>query len=230
MAVAGIFLAGTDTDVGKTWVATAILRSLESAGFQVAAYKPVASGFASAADEPSDAWRLWDAAGRRWKPEDVCPQSFAAPIAPPSSARAEGRQVDEELLRSGFAACRSRGDVVVVEAAGGLFSPVSDQTLVVDLAKEFALPVVLVDAARLGAIGRSLAAICAARAEGLRVAAVVLSHTTRPDDDVGPTASRTIAREAAAEITRRTGVPVAILDHGVERMPPGIDWAALATG
>ena len=85
MAAAGIFLAGTDTDVGKTWVAAAILRSLGSAGFQVAAYKPVASGFASAADEPSDAWKLWDAAGRRWKPEDVCPQSFAAPIAPASS-------------------------------------------------------------------------------------------------------------------------------------------------
>jgi dethiobiotin synthetase len=119
---------------------------------------------------------------------------------------------------------------VVVEAAGGLFSPLSDQTLVVDLAKEFALPVVLVDAARLGAIGRTLAAICAARAEGLRVAVVVLSHTTPPGEDEGPTASRTIAREAAAEIARRTGVPIAILDHGAERMPPGIDWLALATG
>ena len=71
MAAKGIFLAGTDTDVGKTWVAAAILRNLASAGCTVAAYKPVASGFASASDKRSDAWRLWDAAGRRWQPEDV---------------------------------------------------------------------------------------------------------------------------------------------------------------
>jgi len=230
MAAAGIFLAGTDTDVGKTWVAAAILRSLRSAGCQVAAYKPVSSGFASAADERSDAWRLWDAAGRRGEPQDVCPQSFAAAIAPPASARAEGREVDEQLLRSGFVDRRSPGEIVVVEAAGGLFSPLSHQTLVVDLAKEFSLPVALVDAARLGSIGRSLTAICAARAEGLRVVAVVLSHATPPGEDDGPTASRTIAREAAAEVFRRTGLPVSIVDHGAETMPSGVDWPALARG
>jgi dethiobiotin synthetase len=225
MATAGIFLAGTDTDVGKTWVAAAVLRSLRSAGCHVAAYKPVASGFGSVADERSDAWRLWDAAGRRGEPQEVCPQSFAAAIAPPASARAEGREVDEELLRSGFVDRQSAGEIVVVEGAGGLFS-----TLVVDLAKECALPLVLVDAARLGSIGRSLAAVCAARAEGLRVAAVVLSHTTPPGDDDGPTAPRTIAREAAAEIARRTGLPVVIVDHGAETMPSGIDWRALSRG
>ena len=99
MAIMGLFLAGTDTDVGKTHVAAAILRSLRLAGSRVAAYKPVLSGFASVADERSDAWILWDAAGRRGDPRDVCPQSFAAAIAPPSSARAEGRRVDEQLLR-----------------------------------------------------------------------------------------------------------------------------------
>jgi len=230
MATAGLFLAGTDTDVGKTHVAAAILRTLRSAGSRVAAYTPVSSGFASVADERSDAWILWDAAGRQGDPRDVCPQSFAAAIAPPSSARAEGRRVDEQLMRSGFDACRSTGDVVVVEAAGGLFSPLADETLGIDLAREFSLPLVVVDAARLGAIGRTLGIIRAARAEGLRTAAVVLSHTTPPGADDGPTAPRMIAREAAAEIARRAGLPVSILDHGAQQMPPGIDWLALATG
>jgi dethiobiotin synthetase len=230
MATTGLFLAGTDTDVGKTHVAAAILRSLRSAGSRVAAYKPVLSGFASVADERSDAWILWDAAGRRGDPRDVCPQSFAAAIAPPSSARAEGRRVDEQLLRSGFDARRSTGDVVVVEAAGGLFSPLADETLGIDLAREFSLPLVVVDAARLGAIGRTLGIVRAARAEGLRPAAVVLSHTTPPGAADGPTAPRMIAHEAAAEIARRAGLPVSILDHGAQQMPPGIDWLALAIG
>lgn len=230
MAAAGLFLAGTDTDVGKTRVAAAILRTLRSAGSIVAAYKPVASGFASVDDERSDAWVLWDAAGRRGTPQDVCPQSFSAAIAPPSSARAEGRHVDERLLRSGFVTRLTAGDVVVVEAAGGLFSPIADETLGIDLARDFSLPLVVVDAARLGAIGRTLGIVRAARAEGLRLAAVVLSHTTPPGDDDGPASPRTIAREAAAEIARRTGVRVTILDHGAERMPPDIDWLALATG
>jgi dethiobiotin synthetase len=182
------------------------------------------------ADEQSDAWILWDAAGRRGDPRDVCPQSFAAAIAPPSSARAEGRRVDEQLLRSGFDARRSTGDVVVVEAAGGLFSPLADETLGIDLAREFSLPLVVVDAARLGAIGRTLGIVRAARAEGLRPAAVVLSHTTPPGADDGPAAPRIIAREAVAEIARRSGLPVSILDHGAQQMPPGIDWLALATG
>jgi len=230
MKSTGLFVAGTDTDVGKTRVAAAILRSLRAAGQRVVPYKPVASGFASADDERSDAWTLWDAAGRPGVPREVCPQSFAAAIAPAASARAEGREVDEGLLRSGFAACRARGDVVVVEAAGGLFSPLTSATLGVDLAKEFSLPLVLVDAARLGAIGRTLAVVRAARAEDLPVAAVVLSHTTPPGADDGPAAPRTIACEAAAEIVRRTGLPVAILDHGADRMPPGIDWLAVARG
>lgn len=229
MAV-GVFLAGTDTDVGKTRVGAAIIRTLCAAGRVVAAYKPVASGFATVADERSDAWILWDAAGRRGDLQDVCPQSFAAAIAPAASARAAGLRVDERLLRSGYAARRSAGDVVVVEAAGGLFSPLSDETLGADLAREFALPLVVVDAARLGAIGRSLAVIRAARAEGLHPAAVVLSHTTPPGEAVGPIAPRTIAREAAAEIARWSGLPVSILDHGAAVMPPEIDWLSLATG
>jgi beta-phosphoglucomutase-like phosphatase (HAD superfamily) len=156
--------------------------------------------------------------GRRWRDNR------------PVVEAALGRPCPEDFHTTWFAACRARGDVVVVEAAGGLFSPLTSATLGVDLAKEFSLPLVLVDAARLGAIGRTLALVRAARAEDLPVAAVVLSHTTPPGADDGPAAPRTIACEAAAEIVCRTGLPVAILDHGADRMPPGIDWLAVARG
>jgi dethiobiotin synthetase len=228
MGAGGLFITGTDTDVGKTRVAAAIVRHVRGEGCHVGVYKPVASGVPSPADETSDAFVLWDAAGRPLAPSDVCPQAFAAAIAPAASARAEGRVVDELLLRTGLDRWRQSFEMVVVEGAGGLFSPLGDATLVVDLAREFALPVVIVDAARLGAIGRSLAVIRAARAEGLSVAAVVLSHVSDPGSATGPAAPRTIACDAAAEIESRAGVPVVILEHGSDRMPSGIDWRRLA--
>lgn len=230
MGFGGLFIVGTDTDVGKTRVAAAIARQMREAGRRVGVYKPVASGHASAADPASDAFVLWDAAGRPLEPQDVCPQAFKAAIAPMASARAEGRTIDEVLLRTGLAPWRRTSEMVVVEGAGGLCSPLAAETLVIDLAREFAYPLVIVDAARLGAVGRSLAAVRAARAEGITVAAVVLSHVRDPGSATGPDAPRTIADEAAADIASRAGLPVTILDHGDDRLPPVIDWWALATG
>jgi len=230
MRAPGLFFVGTDTDVGKTAVATAVVRSLRASGRRVGVYKPVASGISSVADERGDPWRLWEAAGRPLTVEHVCPQWFAAAVAPPAAARAENRTVDERLLRGGLDAWTATSDVVVVEGAGGLFSPVGDATLVADLAGEFSWPIVLVDAARLGAIGRSIATIRAARGEGLRIAAVVLSHVTEPATDEGPASLAAIVRDAMAWITSRTGVPVAVLDHGASLPPAGIDWLSLAEG
>lgn len=230
MPIPGLFIAGTDTDVGKTRVAAAIARGLAAGGRRVGVYKPVASGFASPADERSDAWILWDAAGRPRSPAEVCPQSFAAAIAPAASARAEGRRVDERLLRDGLEPWLAASDIVVVEGAGGLFSPLGEHTLVSDLARDFAWPVVVVDSARLGAIGRSLAVVIAARAEAIGVAAVVLSHVAPPAAGWGSVDGRAIAREAALAIADRTGVPTAILDHAAPRPMPDLDWFTLASG
>lgn len=231
MACGGLFVTGTDTDVGKTVVAAAIAGLLSRAGVKVGVYKPVASGNSSAG-VPADARRLWEAAGRPRTAADVCPQSFPAAISPPQSARAAGRRVDEKLLRDGFQLWSTASDIVVVEGAGGLFSPLTDATLNADLAAELRLPLVVVDAARLGAIGRTLAVVEAARARGLRVGAVVLSEVARPDgapDD--PASPISIARDSALDLAARLQpVPVARLPHGADAVEPAIDWLALARG
>jgi len=228
--VPGLFVAGTDTDVGKTHVAAAIARALVARGRRVGVYKPVASGHPSADTEGSDARRLWEAAGRPLTVDQVCPQAFAAAVAPHRSARADGSQVDERLLRTGLDAWLSVSDVMIVEAAGGLYSPVGDSTLSVDLARDFGFPVVIVDAARLGAVGRSLATVRAAAADGLKVAAVVLSHTTPVSADEGLTDGSRIARDSADDLTTRLpSIPIVILAHGSLLPPPGIDWLALAS-
>lgn len=227
MDTRGLFVTGTDTDVGKTAVAAAIARELADAGRRVGVYKPVASGVGPGS---GDAARLWEAAGRPLSLAAVCPQSFRAAISPPRAARAEGRSIDESLLRTGFDAWRATSDIVVVEGAGGLFSPLTDATLNVDFARDIGLPLVIVDAARLGAIGRTRMAVTAARAEGLRVAAVVLSHVEPPhgaDDD--PASGLRIALDSAADLRAAlAGVPVGMLGHRADRIEPAVDWWAAA--
>ena len=227
----GLFVVGTDTDVGKTAVASAVLRGLVAAGRQVAAYKPVASGIATAAEPGGDPERLWEAAGRVGAIADVCPQCFAAPLSPPRAARAAGRVVDEPLLRTGLTAWRDH-ELVVVEGAGGLCSPLGDRSDNAAVARDLGLPLIVVDAARLGAVGRTFATVQAARAAGLVVAAVVLSHVVALDgaeDD--PRTAAGIARTAGEDLAARLpGIPVAVLGHGCERIEPALDWEALAAG
>jgi len=226
----GLFITGTDTDSGKTFLAAAILRTLRAAGLTPGAYKPVASG---SGPHDGDARVLWEAAGGRLDPGAVCPQRFRAALAPHHAARLEGLEVDEALLESGLAPWLASSDLVVVEGAGGLFSPLSARLLNVDLALRLALPAVIVDGGRLGCVGRVLAARTAAAARGLEVAAVVVSQSVGDDSRLlsDPTAPRRIAADGAEELRARLpGVPVALLAHGVAETQPALDWHRLAGG
>src|SRR5688572_7090297 len=97
--VPGLFITGTDTGVGKTYIGCLIARSLRAAGLSVGVYKPAASGCQREGDTlvSEDAVALWQAAGQPGELERVCPQRFAAPLAPHLAAREEGRSIDEAL-------------------------------------------------------------------------------------------------------------------------------------
>ena len=97
-----------------------------------------------------DALALWQAAGRPGELAAVCPQRFAAPLAPHLAAEAEGRSIDEELLRSGLDYWLTRSDVVLVEGAGGLLSPLSRDQYVADVAYDLGFPLVVVARNRIG--------------------------------------------------------------------------------
>lgn len=224
----GLFLCGTDTDVGKTAVAVAIVQQLVSRGVAVGVCKPVASGVTA---DGSDPQRLWEAAGRPGTLAEVCPQSFRAAIAPTRAAAAEGRAIDDSLLVSCVTAWRARSEFVVVEGAGGLYSPLSPRWLNRDLALELGLPLVICDDARLGAIGRTLALVTAARSQGFRVAAVVLSQVAAPGPGGAedPESAAAIATGALADLTERLGpTPVALLRHAAAEVEPAVDWLAVA--
>src|SRR3954471_17874416 len=131
----GLFITGTGTGVGKTYVGALVARALRTAGKRVGVYKPVASGCDIRDGKliSPDAIALWEAAGRPGTLEQVCPQLYAAPLAPDLAARAEGKQVDPQHLREGIRFWQTTSDVVLVEGAGGLMSPLSDDDYNADL-------------------------------------------------------------------------------------------------
>jgi dethiobiotin synthetase len=177
----GLFITGTGTGVGKTYVAALIARAMRQAGKRVGVYKPVASGCEIHDGElvSPDAVTLWEAAGQPGSLEQVCPQRFAAPLAPHLAARAEGRRVDPELLRSGLASWREMSDIVIVEGAGGLMSPLADDDYNADLAAEFGYPLVVVSANMLGTINATLQTLITAHTYATRVSGTLpIDHGT----------------------------------------------------
>jgi dethiobiotin synthetase len=201
----GLFITGSDTDVGKTYVAALIARALQKAGHAVGVYKPVASSCRIRRGQmiSDDAEQLWKAAGRPGELERVCPQMFRAPLAPHLAAAEEGRRVDAKLLRSGVRYWQQYCDIVLVEGAGGLMSPLTDDEYNADLALDLGYPLLIVVPNRIGAINQALQTLITAATfkEGLPMAAIVINQT-RPSSEDPSVASN------GFELGRRAAVPV----------------------
>jgi dethiobiotin synthetase len=223
----GLFVTGTDTGVGKTYVASRIAQALFRAGRRVGVYKPVASGCRALGDDliSDDAVDLWNAAGRPGELARVCPQRFAAPLAPHLAARATGQEISAEELRAGLDYWRERSDVLVVEGAGGLLSPLGDDEYVANLAAEFGFPLVIVSDNSLGTIHRTLSTLVVAATcgDGLDVAGVILNEP-RPENRNASSASN------LQELRARCVPPVLGLVEWQGDLPADVDWLALAVG
>lgn len=226
----GLFITGTGTGVGKTYVAALIARSLVAAGKKVGVYKPVASGCELRDGKlvSADAAALWEAAGRPGTIEQVCPQLFAAPLAPHLAARAEGKHVDVKLMLSGIGYWHRNFEIVVVEGAGGLMSPMGDAEYSADFANAFQYPLVIVSVNALGTINATLQTLIAARTYApfgetfpLKVAGLVLNSPQLLSNDPS-----TISN--ADELVDRCDAPLlANITHGGE-LEPAVDWWSLA--
>lgn len=175
----GVFVSGTDTEVGKTIVAAAITAAAAAKGIRVAAFKPVVTGLDEpVVDWPRDHELLASVANAGQSAEDVSPHRFG-PAVSPHLADAD-REVDPERLVEAARMQAERADALVVEGVGGLLVPLTNDYLVRDFAGELSLPVVIAARPGLGTINHSLLTIEAARAVALRIQAVVL--TPWPDE------------------------------------------------
>jgi dethiobiotin synthetase len=226
--VPGLFITGTDTGVGKTYVASLIARMLVASGRRVGVYKPAASGCLCDAEGrlvSDDAVALWQAAGQPGELEHVCPQRFAAPLAPHLAARSEGKTLDADLLRTGLDYWRSRSEIVLVEGAGGLMSPLGDREYVADLAQDFGFPLIVVSRNVLGTINATLQTLISAAAyrDGLHVAGVVLNHPAPPATD-----DASLATNRAELAARCTAPLLAGVGFAAREFDCAVDWPALA--
>ena len=220
--VPGLFVTGTDTEVGKTHVAALIARWLAETGRKVGVYKPAASGCRRNGEEliSNDAVALWEAAGCVGDLDRVCPQRFEAPLAPHLAALAAGKTIDAQRLRDGIDYWRARSDVILVEGVGGLMSPVGQDDYVADLADEFGFPLVVVSRNVLGTINATLQTLITAATfrDGLPIAGVVLNHPTQPSDDASLATNR-------RELSERCVPPIlAEVSRGAERFDVEVDW------
>ena len=170
----GLFITGTDTGVGKTVVAAAIVAALRARGEPVRAFKPVITGL----DDPPGSWPydhelLARAAGS--SPEEVALVGYGPAVSPHLAAELADRPVDPARLVQEILAAEDGGALVIVEGAGGLLVPLSDDHDMRSLARDLGLAVVIAARPALGTINHTLLTLEAARAGGLHVAGVVIT-------------------------------------------------------
>lgn len=155
----GVFITATDTSVGKTTVAAGLVGFLKKQGVNIGVMKPVASG--ALENEPGklvsqDAQTLVEFSGSRDPLDWINPYCLATPVTPLLAARIEGVKIDFNKIRSCFQQISGRHAFVVVEGAGGVMSPISDDLLVVDMIRALHLPAIVVSRATLGTINHTL--------------------------------------------------------------------------
>ncbi len=190
-----LFVTGTDTGVGKTFVACVLAAALRAEGRRVTVMKPVETGVV---DRPEDSLRLAAAAGDPAPLDEICPYRLKAPLAPSVASALEGVTIDVDGLVQAIARRADGADVLLVEGAGGLLVPIAGATTFLDVAVRAAMPVLLVGANRLGTVNHCALSARVAKAAGIDVRGFVLSQPAAVTDESSAT--------NAAVVTELTGL------------------------
>lgn len=194
----GVFVTGTDTEVGKSVVAAAICAALAARGERVAAFKPAVTGLD---DEPGEFGRdhelLASVANAGQAPDEVAPHAFGPPVSPHLAAELAGVVIEPAEL---VAAARAH-ELLVCEGVGGLLVPLTPGYLVRDLAVDLGLPVVIAARPGLGTISHTLLTAESARAAGLRVAGVVMTPWPDAPSEMERSNRATVERLGDVQVT-----------------------------
>lgn len=172
----GIFITGTDTDVGKTVAAVAVLRGLVGTGARAVGMKPVSAGFAPGTTENDDVIALAAAGNVDAPRSERNPFAFVEPVAPHLAARRSSVAIELGAIVDAYARLAARADAVVVEGAGGALVPLNDRHDALDIARALDLPVLLVVGIRLGCLNHARLSALAIQARGLRLAGWIASR------------------------------------------------------
>jgi dethiobiotin synthetase len=199
----GFFVTGTDTGVGKTIITAALIKVISRPGFTTGGMKPVESGCLQQGDVlvPSDGMFIKTIAHMEENIRQITPCCFKSPLAPLPASENEDISVDFEKINKAFADISGNYDVVIVEGIGGLLVPITRNYFVIDMAKYFNLPLIVVSRPSLGTINHTMLTVNYALKEGLRVAGIIINYNQPPEN--------TLAEATNAEIIKRVSpVPV----------------------
>ncbi len=169
--ISSLFIAGTDTDVGKTVASKAILQAIASKGYTTIGFKPVAAGCERTEHglRNSDALHLMKAATQEMPYEDVNPYALELPASPHIAAKHDNLEIDYQVISDKLKYLKSKADTVLVEGAGGWRVPVSDTDCLSSWVKQEKLPVVLVVGVKLGCLSHALLTAESIEADGLNI-------------------------------------------------------------
>ncbi|MBE7414400.1 MAG: dethiobiotin synthase [Deltaproteobacteria bacterium] len=197
------FITGTDTGVGKTEVACMLARAFRASGLKPGVMKPVETGCPERDGRlvPMDALRLKEASGTGAELDIINPYRFAPPLAPLTASGLSGTTIEFKKIKSCFKELSNTHDIMLVEGAGGLLTPVAQDTYMADLALDLGLPAVIVSANRLGTINHTLMTLKCAVGMGIEVAGIILNNSEPHGDDLSRAHNR-------AELERLSPAPV----------------------
>ena len=166
------FIAGTDTDVGKTRIATAIIQHFVGLGYKTIGMKPISAGCETVYGEfkNSDALQLLAAGNMDVPYQLVNPYAFAPAIAPHIAANLVNQTINIANIQAAFMHLNALADIVVVEGAGGFCVPINDLETIADLNIALDIPIILVVGMRLGCINHALLTVQAIATKGLKIA------------------------------------------------------------
>jgi dethiobiotin synthetase len=183
------FVTGTDTGVGKTYVVSRMVAALRKSGVDAVGMKPICCG------DRDDADALHAASEGAAPLNDINPVWLRPPLAPYTAAMIEGRTIDLALIRECFERLRSTHERVIVEGVGGWRVPITRDYFVSDLARDLALPVVVVIANRLGVLNHTLLTVESIRACGLPCAGIIINHVATEGSDSSTVTNRGILED-----------------------------------
>lgn len=175
----GIFITGTDTGVGKTYIAEQLAFGLRDKGINVGVMKPAETGCRHRSGKliPRDALRLMKAAGSDDSLALTNPYRFREPLAPFVAAQRVGKKIDLRIITRSFNTLCSKHEFMIVEGAGGIMVPLTRRYTYLELAYMLKLPVVIVARPGLGTISHTLLTISALRLQNISLAGIIINYT-----------------------------------------------------
>jgi dethiobiotin synthetase len=199
----GIFITGTDTGVGKTFVTAGILKALSEMGYSVCPMKPVETGCSTRDGRliPHDTIRLIKASGTKEPLDIINPYRFKRPLAPAVAAELEGIRIQKRKIISICKYLLNKYDFVMVEGAGGIMVPVYKRYLYLDLIEDIGIPVVIVSRPGLGTINHTLLTIEIAKARDIKLSGVIINYSQNLRKGIAE-------RTNPGIINRISGIPV----------------------